>query len=455
MPNPAFTANAAVGRRSLLAGVGAAGLAALVGCNNNTGGAKPSGAGGGTGAAKLTGALQVWGGVPGESGPDALCRAFEQANPGTKINYTRYVNDDAGNVKLDTALSGGTPIDVFVSYAPPALFKRISNGLAVDLSDKLAADPDLKQFAPGADPAANFFANGKAYSVPAQKSPSIVFLNQAKLDQAGIKLGDSWTIDEFNDVAKELTGGGVFGTMLPVGRARLTLGPDMNYADGGKRSNYSNPLFAQDMQARLDMQAAKLCMDQKTILAEKLDTFTQSVFLGGRVAMLPSQIFITRYVSNTKEYPHDFLTTAMPYPTLAKEGDKWNEVAIGDHLSINAKSKVQDLAWAFVKFWMANGGKYLIAGGRIPALAGNATPTELTASLLGADAAKVFDVKSFEHALFGKKQNVPVDTIFTAATQLATIRKKWDDEVLLGTKTIPQWVEGITREADAAIAAAK
>jgi len=437
------------GRRGLLAGAGVAGLAALVGCNSNT---APSG---GSSGGKLTGALQVWGGVPGENGPDALCKAFEEANPGTKITYTRYVNDDTGNLKLDTSLSGGTPIDVFISYSPANLFKRVSNGLAVDLSEKLSATPELKKYAPGADQPANFFSDGKAFSVPAQASPSIVFVNQSMLEKKGITLGDSWTVDEFNDIAKEMSGDGVFGTMAPVGKAHLTLGPDMNYAEGGKKSNFSNPIFAEDLQRRLDFQAAKAAIDQKTVLAEKLETFTQSVFLSGRIAMLPSQIFITRYVSNTAEYPHDFITKAMPYPTLAKEGDKWSEVAIGDNLSINAKSKNQELAWEFVKFWMIEGGKYLIAGGRIPAVTGNASPTELTASLLGKDAEKVFDVKSFEHALFGKEPNVPVDTIFTAASEINTILKKYTDEVLLGTRTVESWVEAMTKDADAAIAAAK
>lgn len=439
-----------IGRRGLLAGASAAGLAALVGCNTTTKPGTPGGSGG-----ALTGTLQVWGGVPGENGPNALCKAFEEANPGTKITYTRYVNDPTGNLKLDTSLTGGVPIDVFISYAPDALFKRVSNGLAVDISEKLSSTPELKAYAPGASPAANFFANGRAFSVPAQKSPSVVFLNQAKLDKAGIKLKDTWTMDEFDATAKELSGGGVFGTMAPPSKSRLTLGPDGFYSDGGKKSNFDNPIYAQELQRRLDMQAAKVCMDQKTILAEKLETFTQSVFLSGRVAMLPSQIFITRYVSNTKEYPHDFLTRAMPYPTLADAPDKWSEGSIGDHLSINAKSKNQDLAWAFVKFWMIEGGKYLIAGGRIPAVTGSATPTELTASLLGKDAEKVFDVKSFEHAIFGKPVNVPVDTIFTAATEIATLLKKYNDEVLLGSRTVESWVQAMTKDADAAIAAAK
>jgi len=438
------TATTRFGRRTLLAGAGAAGLTALGACGSTA-----------PGGSRQGGVLNIWGGVPPENGPTALCEAYEEANPGTRITYTRFVNDAPGNVKLDTALAGSTPIDLYFSYSAANLFNRAGNGLALDLSERLAGDPDLKVFAPGAAPVSNYLSDGKAFSVPAQKSPTIVYLNQTLLDRAGIKLNDTWTFDEFDAAAKELSGNGIFGTMTPPAKARLALGPDMNYAEGGKRSNFSNPVFAEDLQHRLDLQAARVCMDQKTILAEKLEAYPQSVFLNSRAAMLPVDIFVTRYIANVKENPHDFVTTAMPYPTLAEDGDEWSAATLGDHLSINPKSKFQDLAWDFLKFWMVEGGTYMIAGSRIPSLTGGASTAELTSALLGKEAEKVFDVTSFEHALFGRPLNVPVDTIFTAAPEITTIQKKYTDEVLLGSRTVESWVEAVTREADAAIAAAK
>jgi len=57
--------------------------------------------------------LEVWGGVPVENGPGDLIEGFQAAFPEIAVNYTHYVNDDTGNTQLDTALQGGTPIDVF------------------------------------------------------------------------------------------------------------------------------------------------------------------------------------------------------------------------------------------------------------------------------------------------------------------------------------------------------
>ena len=44
-------------------------------------------------------------------------KAFQQKFPQYKVNYTRFVNDDRGNLKLDTALQGGLDIDVYFTYS--------------------------------------------------------------------------------------------------------------------------------------------------------------------------------------------------------------------------------------------------------------------------------------------------------------------------------------------------
>src|SRR5690242_4624747 len=49
-------------------------------------------------------ALKIWGGVPAENGPDKVCENFtkEFESKGIKATYERFVNDDNGNLKLDT-----------------------------------------------------------------------------------------------------------------------------------------------------------------------------------------------------------------------------------------------------------------------------------------------------------------------------------------------------------------
>lgn len=67
---------------------------------------------------KETVTLQMWGGVQGEYGYDALVENFnkEFADKGIQVEYTRYVNNADGNLQLDTYLSAGSDIDIFMCY---------------------------------------------------------------------------------------------------------------------------------------------------------------------------------------------------------------------------------------------------------------------------------------------------------------------------------------------------
>jgi multiple sugar transport system substrate-binding protein len=440
-----MTGSRTITRRSLLGIAASASAATLTGCNLGAGGGKPSGGAGAT--------LNVWGGVPNESGPDDMCKAFMAEHPGTTVTYTRYVNDDQGNLKLDTSLSGGVPIDLYFSYGPVPMFKRSAAGLAMDLTDKITAEKDFAALTADADPLSNYVLDGKLYGLPAARAPQQVYINKSMLDAAGIKLGKTWTVDEFVDVARKLTKPGVFGTLTPPPLARPALGPDYLYADGGKRSNFGNPWFAKELELALQLQKDKVAMDRQTIIAEKLQTFSQNPFIAGRVAMLIQSGQILRSINDTKGYPHKFATYCMPVPVPAGTAG-WNTGQIGDQISISPKSKFQDEAWELAKFWARNAGKYMTRGGRLPLLSGESTPDQILEQLLGPQRDTLYDVPSWKSTLFESDLKLPVDTIFTAGTEISTLRDKLTDETLLGDRTVASWVTEATRQSDAAIAKA-
>src|SRR4051812_18840853 len=78
--------------------------------------------------------LKMWGGVPAESGPQTVVDNWNAKNPDIQVEYVRFVNDDPGNLKLDTALLATQDIDLFMSYATQKLQKRVEGGLVLDLS---------------------------------------------------------------------------------------------------------------------------------------------------------------------------------------------------------------------------------------------------------------------------------------------------------------------------------
>ena len=62
--------------------------------------------------------LHFWGGVQPEYGYDDLCANFneEYKDKGLQVEYVRYVNDDNGNLQLETYLMGGGDVDLFIEH---------------------------------------------------------------------------------------------------------------------------------------------------------------------------------------------------------------------------------------------------------------------------------------------------------------------------------------------------
>ncbi|MFC7618981.1 ABC transporter substrate-binding protein [Microlunatus sp. GCM10028923] len=440
----ARAAQSALPRRAVLGGLVAAAAGGLAACGGGTG--NPGG-GGGKG-----GVLNVWGGVPPESGPDDLIKAFNEEHPDIKVTYTRYVNDDQGNLKLDTSLQGGVPIDVFFSYSPANVKKR--SNLALDITERVAGDPDLATFTADADPIGNYPLDGKLFCVPAALAPHNVYVNASMVEAAGITLPENWSVDEYVEVARKLTvPGKTFGSLNAPTLARATIGSNSNYTEAGK-SNFADPLFAKELELALSLQKEGTTMPQSQILAEKLKTFPHTPFIAGRVAMVIQAGHLVRYISDTKEYPHDFKTICMPTPAPEKGKPFWNTGQIGDLMSISAKSKNPDNAWLFLQFWVKNAAKYMIKGGRLPSLVGDAKPADMITQLLGPDRDKLYDSATFQKFLFESDLKVAVDTKFSGATQITQIMEKLTDEVLLGDRTVDSWVTEAVKQADAAITTA-
>ena len=118
---------------------------------------------------KETVTLQMWGGVQGEYGYDALVEDFnkEFADKGVQIEYTRYVNNADGNLQLDTYLSAGSDIDIFMCYGGTTrYYNRVDAGLCLDLTDELASrgfDPAEEL---GATNVAPYAIDGRFYAMP-------------------------------------------------------------------------------------------------------------------------------------------------------------------------------------------------------------------------------------------------------------------------------------------------
>lgn len=437
--------------------MGATGLAAtslLYGCGADTSSgsdSSPNAASGGGGDGAIAGLLNVWGGVAGDKGPQDLCNAFMKKYPNVKIKYTRFVNNSQGILKVDTALQGGVPIDVYFSYGSTELIRRVNAGLALDLTDLAKADPFMKQFVQ-TDPQLTWLFDGKLYSIPTTYYPTFCYLNKDRLDKAGITIPDGWTVDDYHDIAKELSAPGVYGTFRYPEIAVEKLGGNAWYKDGGKESNFDNPAFKEELDLAVAMEKDGSLFPEKQKLAQKIENYPEPLMVHQKVAMSFNGTSALRYFNNTEEYPRTFPMTFAPEPRPTKGKPFWNTGDRGDSVQISSKSENQKAAWAFVKFWMEEGTPYIAKAGKIsPYDVQKKDPDEIVPKVLGPDRDKLYDVDAFKKVYFNKDLKIHLQTIFTANSEISELTSPLVQQVLMQQIPVDQALQKMKSQADAAI----
>lgn len=395
--------------------------------------------------------LNVWGGVPPENGPQAVCDAFTEAT-GIAVTYTRYVNDDTGNTQLDTALQGGTPIDLFFTYSVPRLGQRIGAGAAADLTAYIEADADIKAWVDGTE--GIFSQDGAYFSLPTTQEPNFVLVNKRLLDEAGATLPEAgWTVDEYVALAEQLTSDMTYGAYAPPDTARLTLGPDYWYTADGTASNFEDPAFAENLERHKGMIDAGTSFPWTDVLAQDLRAYAQTPFLIEQNALWITSSFSLRYVADKEEFPHDFVTTFAPMPVPTGVDSAWNGGGINNWLLMKADTEFPDEAWQLLKFWLVEGAVHMLPAGKIPAFPGTDEAT-VVEGILGPDREELYDVAAYQNVVFGIENRLVTDTITTGSAEIAQLVQGNSDRVLIGELSVEEWVTETTTQADEAIARA-
>ena len=118
---------------------------------------------------------------------EKLTQEFNQQNPDVVVSAVYTGNYDETVTKIQTAIQGGNPPDLFVSLATQR-FTMADTQMAMPLDDLIAADEDgqayIDDFIDGF--MLDSYVEGKIYSIPFQRSTMVMYYNKDAFKEAGL-----------------------------------------------------------------------------------------------------------------------------------------------------------------------------------------------------------------------------------------------------------------------------
>ena len=455
-------------KKRRLAALALAAMMGLSGCSSSSGTADTQAGGGeqtGTSSADSgeqaasgeTVTLRLWGGVPAEAGPLASCVLFNKLYKykGIRVEYERFVNDDTGNLKLETNLLSGTGVDLYMTYTMDSLTKRAEGNMALDLTELMERDSfNLTDYA--GELAESYYVNGKPYGIPTKVDKYGIVINKDMFDEAGIEIPTEWTYEEFRDIALQLTHGEgqdkVYGFFWNSQQdfyildyfASQTIGGDTMYKSETE-SNFDDPVILKSVELMNNMMNVDGSSPTHTdSVTQKLSQ--EGMFLNERCAMTIGP-WMVRSIKDTESYPHDFVTAFAPYP-VAEEGQRnYTQGGYGDILCINPKSENIEAAWEFAKWYATEGMLPVVEGGRVPAFNTYDTNEVTEAFLKGGE--ELLDAATTESVLITPADNYAVSTITNHMAEVKQIFQEELENILIGEQTPQEGMGNAKTRSDA------
>ncbi len=404
--------------------------------------------------------IQWWGTFQEQQGPEQVCEAFNQIDPNLQVQYTRYVNDDAGNTKLDVTLMADSSVDVFLTMNDVLMKKRIDSGFTLALDDLLAQNSmDMQKYY--GDAAKQLEVDGHYYYMPAKRITSTILYNQSMFDEAGVPYPQpNWTYEEFIDAAEKLTKGEgqdkVYGYMFPgydAGQPALRmleaeLGLNWMYTEDGRNADIDRPEVKDALEKYLDRVEKGIEPSYVDVTTQKMEP--ANMLLTEKAAMIFGD-WCVRNVKDLDTYPHDFKVGFATMPRLNPDQQENYTTSLTDCMSISAKSEHPEEAMKFVKWYIEEGMDYVAPFARIPA---SATYSEdAMVDLLFGDQMDLFDEESAK-SVYLKGTDFSIRTNLTAATEINTILTEEFSKAFAGVQSVEETLKKAQERAEEKVAEA-
>jgi multiple sugar transport system substrate-binding protein len=378
---------------------------------------------------------------------------WNAANPNIQVEVVPFSNNDEGQTQLDTALLAGE-VDVFVNYGVQRFVARQDAGLLAALDEYLPDFDVEKEFGTSVT-----VVDGKTWGIPAHAQPYFVYLNKSDFDNAGIAIPTSWTWDEFNAIAEQLTTGSGptkrFAVMFPRWPytnelAYYNLGWDFNVDDKACTTNFDNPIWIDAINIRAIPEVELgVAIPYADIRAANLQL--ESELYNNRVSMVVAGGWVLRNALNPTDYPRDFITTFAPMPTFSDGDYPYRPGKLEDWTAVASTSKHPVQAAEFLRWFVTEGYAPMIADGRFSAW--NGYSAEQQADLfLPAGAEELIDVEAFKNVVLNNEKDFDNPSIIIGLAEIEAIYREEAIRVLAGEISAQEAVENMKQRADQAIA---
>lgn len=308
----------------------------------------------------------------------AAVEAYQAKYPDVKIdlNITPFLDYQT---KLFTSLAGGETMDVFFMREGNVFKTYVNKGLCRNLDDLIAASGfDMSPYANYLD---QISVNGSYYGIPYRGGGYHLYYNKALFDQAGVPypdMYDSYTWDEFREVAKQLTSGegadkvyGVYMMGWPWMQMFSAMQAGVKIVDD-------------DLKVDLDCQAVRdaltwyyntCVMDESQITPAEATATNASItplFVAGHTAMILGGDYMGGNLRNNMESGAIGFEWGMAR-VPCDEGVEYATHSAVTNACINSKAKNPELAFHFLSFLGGEEGQMAIAAaGSKPAMTSDA-----------------------------------------------------------------------------------
>ena len=410
----------------------------------------------------MSGVVNFWIPFKENQGMAALIAEFNEIYPNIEVKLTSYNNNADGNILVNTAMHSGE-VDVLASFNLENTYRRWSNGLFLDITDKCEEEGiDLiEQWGTNA-----YTYEDKIYTFPSGGRSHYVIINMTLWKEAGLDekyngLPTEWTWDEYLEACAAMTKVGANGEVEVYGGTDYhnfdyvanayasVVGKNAYYNEDGTASfdnDYVVNALTRELKAEL---VDKIWYSRATYSGD--NTQTQDIYCAGVAA--------TAITNNTIRFLHDanygvdFISGFAPYPVEEKGQTNYlSGVCPFSHSGIAVNCQDEDAAWAFLKWYSTYGVKYLVAAGHQSNWKGTEAGTAIEV-IYGSEeeAEKWVDVESFTRVVGRTDLPSYYEDELTAYTDVSSTLKEYVMYACAGEMTAEEAMKAAADQANKAI----